>query len=147
MFVSYTGRQGSCILLYSMWGSLQNHPKIFTCSMCTCHQILIHVYILYTRSHNSPKIEHDLQRITTIGYKYIAQHQKKKTKKTQDVIIFIKLYILNQQKIVHVLLCVEKNGTIIIFLFGFLLSVVICCTICSIISQRYTPLFSAKKNI
>ena len=107
-----------------------------------------YMYILYTRSHNSPKIEHDLQRITTIGYKYIAQHQKKKTKKTQDVIIFIfKLDILNQQKIVHVLLCVEKNGTIIIFLFGFLLSVVICCTICSIISQRYTPLFSAKKNI
>ena len=122
MFVSYTGRQGSCILLYTtVMGKFAKSPKNLHMLHVPCHVYMSSdthtcMYILYTRSHNSPKIEHDLQRITTIGYKYIAQHQKKKTKKTQDVIIFIfKLYILNQQKIVHVLLCVLKKTERLLF--------------------------------
>ena len=115
--------------------------------MCTCHQILIHVYFIHQIAQQSK----DRARPSEDNDDRVQIHStapKKEDKKdTRCYNFYYKLYILNQQKIVHVSLCVEKNGTIIIFLFGFLLSVVICCTICSIISQRYTPLFSAKKNI
>ena len=114
MFVSYTGRQGSCILLYS-------NGEVCKITQKSSHAPCVHVirysymYILYTRSHNSPKIEHDLQRITTIGYKYIAQHQKKKTKKTQDVIIFIKNYIFSINKKLYMYCCVLKKTERLLF--------------------------------